>query len=231
MALIILRMQQGWIFLQKSESVHATIRDSRTQVGCHYVRSFEFFYIWVLHSLESIRNIGTLDLLVKFTVRIGLFLGTFSVGDWSRHQALLFSAIHEILIESFLLLSNQSFLEGHFVLSVEHISLLLQVVGLVVVIAKLVLLLLQLLHPTVLHFIILASLLIKIISGEVVQDLLLQLQALMADESFLLGVPGHAPKILTHSICNQVGLVAVKRGAMRCWLHLLGNRHEELLGR
>ena len=52
----------------------------------------------------------------------------------------------------------------------------------------------------------------------------------MADERLLVGVSGHATMIFTHAIRNQVGLVAVERSAMRNWLHLLGYRHEELLG-
>lgn len=125
---------------------------------------------------------------------------------------------------------DQSFLEGHLVLRVEHFSLLLQIKRLVVVLAELLMIILHLLHPIVLLFILFASLLLKIVASEVVQDLLLQLQALMADERLLFGVPGHAAIVFTHSIRNQVRLVAVEWSAVRHWLHLLGHGHEELLG-
>ena len=78
----------------------------------------------------------------------------------------------------------------------------------------------------VIFLILLAGLLVEIITSKVVQDLFLQLQALMADERLLFGKPGHAAVVFADSICNQVGLVAVEWSAMMHWLHLLGYRYE-----
>ena len=52
----------------------------------------------------------------------------------------------------------------------------------------------------------------------------------MADERLFFSVPGHATIVFTHSIRNQIRLVAVEWNAVRYWLHLLGYGHEELLG-
>ena len=78
----------------------------------------------------------------------------------------------------------------------------------------------------VIFLILLAGLLVEIIASKVIQDLFLQLHALMADERLLFGMPGHAAVVLADSICNQVGLVAVEWCAIRHWLHLLGYRYE-----
>ena len=88
-----------------------------------------------------------------------------------------------------------------------------------------------LLHPVFVVLIMLSDLLVSIIPSKVVQDLLLQLQALMADESFFFRVAGHAAQVLAHTIRYQVGLVAVERGATLCWLYLLGHGNEEFFGR
>ena len=129
-----------------------------------------------------------------------------------------------------MLLSDQSFLESHLVLRVKHFPLLLQIIGFIVVLAELLIVILNLLHPMVLLSVPPARLLIKIITSEVVQDLLLQLQALVADKRLLVAVTGHAAVVLAHSIRDQVSVVAVEWSTMRHWLHLLGHRYEKLLG-
>ena len=117
---------------------------------------------------KSTCDVRALELLVKVSVGVGLLLGTLRVGNRRGHQALLFCAIHEILIEPLLLLGDQSFLEGHLVLRVKHFSLLLQIIRLIVVLAELLVIILQLLHFSVLLFFLLASLPLQIVASEVV---------------------------------------------------------------
>ena len=88
----------------------------------------------------------------------------------------------------------------------------------------------QLLDPCVAHIIELSNLLLHIFPSKVVQDLLLELQALMADERLLIRGSWHPAEVLTDPIGNQVGLVAVKGGAVGHGLHLAWDGYEELFG-
>ena len=90
------------------------------------------------------------------------------------------------MIQPLLLLRDQSFLESHLVLGVEHVTLHLKAIVLVFVFAQLLVLFLELLDPCALHCIELSGLFLEVFSSKVVQDLLLELQALMTDKSLLL---------------------------------------------
>ena len=85
-----------------------------------------------------------------------------------------------------MLLRDQSFLESHLVLGVEHVTLHLKAIVLVFVFAQLFVLFLELLDPGAVHCIELSGLFLEVFPGKVVQDLLLELQALMAYECLLL---------------------------------------------
>ena len=95
----------------------------------------------------------TLDLFVEVSVWVRLFSGALRIDDGSWHQTLLFSASQDVVIQSLLLLSDQSFLESHLVLSVKHLPLHLEAIILVTVLAELLVLLIELLNPIIPHVI------------------------------------------------------------------------------
>ena len=77
------------------------------------------------------------------------------------------------MVEPLLLLRDQSFLESHLVLGVEHVTLHLKAIVLVFVFAQLLVLLLELLDSCAVHRIELSGLFLEVLPSEVVQDLLL----------------------------------------------------------
>ena len=62
-----------------------------------------------------------------------------------------------------------------------------------------------------------------------IQDLSLQLNALVTDQCLLIRVPRHPTEVLTDTIGDQVGLIAIEWRSVLHRLHLAWNGHEELL--
>ena len=107
------------------------------------------------------------------------------IDDRSWNLALLFSAIQDFLIEPFLLLCDQSFLERHLVCVFKHVSLHLIAIILIAILPQLILLACQLLQLVVLFVGHPTGLLLQVVSREMVQDLLLELEALVPDQCLL----------------------------------------------
>ena len=75
------------------------------------MRAIQFFELRVLHSFECISHLSRLNILVEDTIVVRLFSLTLIKGNGSESKALLFCAIENMLIQAFLLLSDQFLLE------------------------------------------------------------------------------------------------------------------------
>ena len=137
-------------------------------------------------------------------------------------------AVEEILIQSFLLLLNESFLE-------RHLFLLVQLVHNVLYSLKLLLLLPQELALTrnlilVVAIIVVLPILcrVNIVARPARQQLIFLLLTLMADA---LRVPRHALYLIADAVGEQVNAVHVGRKAIVRRLRVLGHGDDRLLGR
>ena len=90
---------------------------------------------------------------VESAVRMRLFLDSFIVRDGCRYVTPLFIAIEDLLVQPFLLLSDQSFLEGHLSATGMSITQLLVFVESVLVLSQLHIVLLN--HPIPFNFFLL----------------------------------------------------------------------------
>lgn len=208
--LVILALVEQRVLLQQVEGVYTLLGDARSQVLRRDVCIVQLFKLVVPQSLESIRHVRWLHILIEHAVSMRLLPCTFVERDRRQTETLLFCPVKDVLVQSFLLLRDQLFLECQLVrqLAIVHERLLEEVVHCVS--DDLIVLLLELLLAFGILALEAARDSIQVVAGVAAQDRMLRVDTVMADQCLLRCVPRHASIVLTHAVANQIHLVLVE---------------------
>lgn len=110
--LVVLLLETLGVVLQQAESVNDARGDARTQVGVRVVCELNLVDVRVYIAFESVRDRFRHNALLVEALIVGDGPGRLIEGNRGEAEALLLSAVKHVLVQPFLLLLDQSFLEG-----------------------------------------------------------------------------------------------------------------------